>query len=62
MPDGAEVVAVRDVYRSRAEAVGGKCRTKVRHDIGLVLDRKDMYAVVHQRMPLLLPPEPHGEN
>ena len=46
MPDGAKIVAVCDVYRPRADAVGGKYGAKAVHDFRQVLDRKDVDAVV----------------
>jgi len=46
MPEGVKIVAVCDVYRPRAEAVGGKYHATVFHDFRRVLDRKDVDAVV----------------
>jgi predicted dehydrogenase len=46
MPEGSKVVAVCDVYRPRAEAVGGKYHAKAFYDFHRILDRKDVDAVV----------------
>ena len=46
MPEGGTVIAVCDVYRPRAEAVGVKYHAKVCRDFRRVLDRKDVDAVV----------------
>lgn len=46
MPEGGKVVAVCDVCRPRAEAVGGKYGAKAVHDFRRVLDRKDVDTVV----------------
>jgi predicted dehydrogenase len=46
MPEGAKIVAVCDVYKPRAEAVGGKYHATVFHDFRRVIDRKDVDAVV----------------
>ena len=46
MPEGGKVVAVCDVFKPRAEAVGAKYGAKVVHDFRRVIDRKDVDAVV----------------
>ena len=46
MPEGAKVVAVCNVYKPRAEAVGSQYNAKVFHDFCRVLDRKNVDAVV----------------
>lgn len=46
MPSDSKVVAVCDVFRSRAESVGAKYGAKVFHDCREVLDRKNVDAVV----------------
>ena len=46
MPGGAKVVAVCDVFRPRAEAVGSKYHAKVLGDFRQVIDRKNVDAVV----------------
>ncbi len=46
MPEGAKVVAVYDVFKPRAEAVGGKYNAKVFTDFRDVVGRKNVDAVV----------------
>lgn len=46
MPDGAKVVAVCDVFKPRAEAVGTKYGAKAFQDFRRIIDRKNVDAVV----------------